>query len=497
MKKENLILIFLFLLVFGVRLFLSFQNQALSSEESYFHLREIKNIVETGLPFFHDELSFGGRERIFSPIFDYVMAFFAKITSINFAAKIITNFLASLVIIIIYSIISKITNDRKTALFGAFASGFIPVFLEQTTNILSPLTIIIPIILLLTRLSLSFNSDKAVYSFLGLLILASFINPLIIILAIGILIYVFVLKLERIKQEKRERELMFFSMFFVLWAQFIVYKRIFMFHGPSIVWQNIPSQILFEYFSKITVLQGIYAIGIIPFFFGIYAMYKYLFIERRKEEYLIISFSFATGLLLVLKLIELKTGLIFFGFFLTILFASWFSDFLKFLKKTKFESFKSLIQVLFVLLLIATSVYPAYSGTLKNIRDNINVQEINALQWIKENSATDSSIFAAPEDGNLINAIAERKNVIDTDFLLVKDAKQRYEDVEKAFTTISYTDAVDIIEKYNAKYVYFSKNAKKNFEIDKFEKERCFLEVLNDEVQIYERVCRVRIYGSK
>ena len=121
MKKETIILALVFLLVLGIRLFLSFQTQTFSSEESYFHLREIKKIIETGLPFFHDELSFGGRERVFSPIFDYVIAFFAKTISFNFATKVIPNLLASLVVLIIYSIILKITNDSKTALFGAFA----------------------------------------------------------------------------------------------------------------------------------------------------------------------------------------------------------------------------------------------------------------------------------------------------------------------------------------------------------------------------------------
>ncbi len=500
MKKETIILALVFLLVLGIRLFLSFQTQTFSSEESYFHLREIKKIIETGLPFFHDELSFGGRERVFSPIFDYVIAFFAKTISFNFATKVIPNLLASLVVLIIYSIILKITNDSKTALFGAFAGGFIPVFMEQTTNVLSSLTIVTPLLLLLTRLLLSLNSTRSCYFFLATLIISSFISPLIIIFALGILIYLLILKLERIKQEKKESEIIFFSIFFILWAQFIVYKRIFMFHGPSIVWQNIPTQILSEYFSRITILQGIYEIGMIPFFLGIYAIYKYLFIERKKEEYLIISFSFATGLLLALKLIELKTGLMFLGFFLTILFASWFKNFILFLKKTKFEDFRSLIQIMFVLLLIATSVYPAYHNTSKNMKFNVEEKEIEALNWLKENSATDSTIFASPEDGNLINAVAERKNVIDGDFLLVKDAKQRYEDIEKTFTTTSYTDAVETVEKHKSKYIYLSKNTQKNFKTDDsaFTKEKCFLEIFDNGVaKIYERVCRMRIYESR
>lgn len=497
MKKEYVWLALIFLIVLDVRLYLSFKTENLSSDESYFHLREVESIMKTGKPFFYDELSFGGRSRVFSPVFHYLIAFSALASSLNIAVKILPNLIASLLVIIIYSISYKITKNDESALFGAFISGFIPVLLEQTTNILSPVILIILILFLMIRLSLSLENKICAYAFLAVAIIASFIHPLILLFSIGALLYLGIAKLEKINLGRKETEIIVFSVFFVLWAQFILYKKLFIMHGPWVIWQNIPPGLLSSHFSRMTVLQGVYEIGLIPFFLGIYSMFKHLFAERRKEEYLIISFAITAGIMLLLKLIELKIGLILFGLLLSILFASWFRNLMDYIRKTKFEGFEKIIFALFVLLFIATSAYPAYKETSKHVKESINGDEMNALKWLKENAISDATIFAVPEDGNLISAISERKNAIDADFLTVKNSNQKYDDVQRLFTTKSYTEAVEIMEKYGAKYLYFSKNARKLFGIEhlEFTAQKCFLEIASGDAKIYERVCRVRIYA--
>ena len=39
-------------------------------------------------------------------------------------------------------------------------------------------------------------------------------------------------------------------------------------------------------------------------------------------------------------------------------------------------------------------------------------------------------------------AIAQRKNIIDSNFLYIRDAEQRFDDLQRLFTTISQTDAI-------------------------------------------------------
>ena len=67
-KKELVILVIIFLLTFGARLFFVFQADSFT-EEAYFNLRQIEHIKERGLPLYHDDYSYGGRTFFFPPFF--------------------------------------------------------------------------------------------------------------------------------------------------------------------------------------------------------------------------------------------------------------------------------------------------------------------------------------------------------------------------------------------------------------------------------------------
>lgn len=69
MKKEILVLILIFLIVLGSRLFIAFQDSEFSDDKAYFTLRQIAHIKETGRLMDYDELSYGGKQQINSPFF--------------------------------------------------------------------------------------------------------------------------------------------------------------------------------------------------------------------------------------------------------------------------------------------------------------------------------------------------------------------------------------------------------------------------------------------
>ena len=75
MKKEHKWLLIIFLVTFLLRLTLSFIIPNFTYE-SYFHLRQVEHITETGLPIYEDNLSYGGRTFQFLPFFHYLMSFF-------------------------------------------------------------------------------------------------------------------------------------------------------------------------------------------------------------------------------------------------------------------------------------------------------------------------------------------------------------------------------------------------------------------------------------
>jgi hypothetical protein len=184
------------------------------------------------------------------------------------------------------------------------------------------------------------------------------VHPLVLLFCIGLFFYLFFIVIEGLEQDKAELEISLFSIFFVLWAQFLLYKKLFLFHGVGVIWQNIPRSLLSGHFASINAVEAIYMVGIIPLIYGTYIIFRYLFKEKRKDIYLLISFALSTGLLLWQRLIEFRVGLMFFGLILALLFSQYFKLFIHYLKQTRVSRFSYLFIVIFVIAFFITSVFP-------------------------------------------------------------------------------------------------------------------------------------------
>ncbi|MBW2973363.1 hypothetical protein KY346_03140 [Candidatus Woesearchaeota archaeon] len=487
-RANTAILIILFLIVLATRLYLAYSTPVFSSDDSYFHLRQIEHIKETGAPIFHDDLSFSGRTNIFSPAFHYFIAVFALFLPTMLVAKLILNIFAASLIFFVYLIAKKITNNSFVSLFTAFLSGFVPVFFAETITELNPVCIVIPLMFLLIYAFMNIQDQRWLYCYLVLLVFLSLIHPIILLFILGLIIYLILILIERLKQNREELEISLFSIFFVLWAQFILYKKLIVFHGPAVIWQNIPAPILNNYFAHITVLEAIYNIGIVPLIVGLYVIYLFSFKKKNRQIYLIIAFAASAGLLLWLRLINVNVGLMMFGIVLVILFAQWLNKFIVYVKQSRASNFLSLFLVLIFAGLLVLSVYPSIEMAKISLSE-ITPAEITALEWIEEHTPEDAVIIAAPQEGNLITAIAKRKNILDTFFLLQPDAKQRFDDVKRVYSACLEIEVVEIMDKYEADYIYFSDNAKKLSGKDELSfLDKCFGKVYDQDVEIHKRI---------
>ena len=92
MKKENIILFAIFLLVVALRLFLVLQTNNFSSDDSYYNVRIAENLIDKKL-IMHDVLSYGGRDVITLLVFHFILAIFKLIFSSNLVYKILPLFL--------------------------------------------------------------------------------------------------------------------------------------------------------------------------------------------------------------------------------------------------------------------------------------------------------------------------------------------------------------------------------------------------------------------
>jgi hypothetical protein len=492
-KRRFVLLTLIFILTLTVRLLFAFQTPNFSSDKAYFTLRQVEHITEHGLPIFEDPLSYSGRTLVQPPLFYYILSFFNLFLPITIVGKLLPNIFASLTIFITYLISLEITKNTKVAVFTSFISAFIPVFFSETVNNVSQYSLILPLIffMLYCLIKIPKNKDFAIYFVITILLL-SFTHPSVFIVVLSLILYTVLIKSENLFQNRAELEIIIFSTLFVIWSQFVIFKNAFLFHGPFVIWQNIPRSILTNYFSKITILEAISKIGIIPFIFGIYIIYKYVFKEKKRPIYLLLSFVFSVTALLWLRLIPLNAGLIILGAVLVLLFAQYFKLFLIYIQKTCFSKLENLFVALFILIFILTSVLPSLYYTNLTIASSISQNEINALNWLNRNTRESDVILTSPFEGHLITSVAKRKNVMDSNFLLIKDINQRFEDVRDIYTTSIETEAIDLLNKYDVSYIYFSDRAKSFFNKDSLSyvnDEECFELVYNKKIQIYQSLC--------
>jgi len=491
LKREHTTLLAIFTAVLAVRLFFAFKASNFNYD-AYFALRHIEHIKEALFPLFNDSLSYGGRFFIFPPLFYYILAFFDLFLPIVIVGKLLPNIFISSLTVISYLIAKEVTNNKNASLFTAFVSGFIPVFYIETINNVSVYSLVLPLTFLLMFFLMKINENKSyVALFIFFLATLRLVHPSVVLIMISLLLYLLIIKIEKLKQSKAEIELILFSTFIVVWSLFITFKKPFLVHGAAVIWQNIPIEILGQYFKTTTILDAIYKIGIVPFITGIYIIYKYLFKERNRAIYMLISLVLTIFLLIWLKMIEPPIGFMFISIILSILFAQFYKLFFEYIKRTQFN-FKRLFIFILITVFIITSAIPSINYGYDVVNYSARNNEINALKWIDANSNKDNVVLATLKEGFLITAVAERKNVVDKKFLLINGAKQRLKDISRMYTTVFETDAVKLLNKYDVKYIFFSLNAKTEYGIEKIpyvEESKCFEKVYDKEVKIYKSLC--------
>ena len=489
------LLALIFLIALAIRLYLAFQTPNFVVDEAYFNYRQVDSITKDLAPSYLDDLSYSGRTHIFHPVFHYFISIFAFIIGPALALKILPNILACALIIIIYAIVFEITKNRNISLFAGLASAFIPMFFANTINSASIFSFTLPLIFYLLYCFMRIKERRFLYHFLFFSLVLSLTSSLAFLFVFALLIYLLLVKLEYKIQNRIELECILFVTFLILWINILIYKKAFLFHSYGLIWQNIPSQVLASYFRDVDIIASVTNIGLIPLLLGVYAVYRYMFKERDKSTYLLMAFALSVTLLLWLKLITFDVGLMFLGAILIPLLGQTLSLFFKYIDKTKISSYKWVFWTGLIVLLVLTSVLPSVARASEAISGSVSQEEIDALNWIRESTPEEVVILSTIQEGNLVSAIAERKNVADNDFILIRSSSIVFEDIEQMYTSLFKTNAVEIVNKHNVDYIYFSLRAKKEFNITslRYIEEDCFRLLYDEEVQVYELLCEVKV----
>lgn len=481
------------MLVLGVRLLLVFQVSGFSDDIAYFNLRQIGSIANNGFPTYQDGLSYGGRFLVFMPVFHYVCAFFDIFMSNELVGKLIPNIFATLLVFVVFYLTKELTKDNNASLLSAFVSGFIPIFFTETLNKVSVYSLAVPVIFLSIFFIMKINKDKKfILPFVITILFMSFIHASAFIVIMGLVFYVLILKIQKIKLTKYILELILFSTFFIIWLEFLLFKKAFLKHGFLLLWQNIPLEVVNRYFASIPLFDALVYIGFVPFLFGLYAAYKYSFKTRDVNVHLLMAFGLSVFFILWLKLIALEFGLIFLGVLLTIGFGRSFSLLTAYIKRTKFVFVIKYVTITVIVLVILTSIIPSYTGAKQSLEQVPSVAEVSALTWLIDNEK--GIVLSTLNEGHLISGIAKKQNFMDSNFLFINDIDQKYDDLRIMYTSLYTTNVVQLFNKYGVKYIYFSDNARKKYGIENlaYLSDNCFEKVYDEQgVEIYKSLCKL------
>ncbi|MBI4981091.1 glycosyltransferase family 39 protein [Candidatus Woesearchaeota archaeon] len=485
-NKTKYWLLGIFLLTLTVRLLLAFLIPNFTYE-SYFHLRQVQHITETGLPLYHDFLSYGGRELVFLPFFHYFMSFFDLLLPLELAAKLIPNILMALLTVIIYFISKKITNHDTSSLISAFIAGFLPVL--ATPNNFVPETLFLPLIFFTIYSFLNLSEKKYLYLYLTSFILLSLTSSAAFLMLMGFGIYLLLSFLEERQIKPEEKEVMLFSLFMFIWLQFLFFKKVLITYGISFIWQNIPPAILLEYFPHLSIPSAIVLVSVIPFLAGIWVVYQSLFQVKSRKMFLLISLVIATTILAWFRLLRFNLSLSFFGITLAILFALFYQDLAMYIEKTKLSSLKKCLLPL-TLILLTLTIVPLTIGTALK-QSTPSTKELAAFAWLKDNSPPDAGILSTLKEGHLVTYYSQRRNLMDDQFTLISNIEARFNDLNHAYITKFQTQALSVFDKYKINYLVLTPAAQLKYDLPGFNYlgESCFKTQYDEETKIYHVEC--------
>lgn len=492
-KKEITWLIIIFVIACSFRLFFVFGTPYFSSTDSYLNLRIAENLREDIVPDFHDTLSYGGRTLLYSPVFHYIFYALTPFVNLEIAAKLFSSIMISLLVIPVFLISKKLTNHTKISLITSFLSIFIPANILFTFNTFTPYSIMVPLIFF----TIYFLMDIKKYTthFIVASVLGSTIHPSFLLLIIGFILYLVLIKVAGFEADRAKLEAVLFSTILTFWILLIVYKNAFLLHGLSVVWQNIPQQILRHYFSGTNILEAIYMIGLVPLLTGIYVLYKYISSRVKREAYILISFAVSVVILTVLHMLSPDIGLAFTGIILTIFFSVFLLNFWNYLLNARFKLIRILLTAFVLTALIFTNIIPSLAYIQKSLQDSSIEDTHESLQWISKNTNPEDTILSSLEEGHLVTFFAKRPSVIDENFLYQQDASIRLDDVNSIYRTSYSTEAIPLLNKYDAKYIMFTPETSKRYNIQslKFLNKNCFELAYDKEVKIYKSLCRMDV----
>ncbi len=448
MKKYWFFVWLLAFFVLGTRLYVAFLVEGFSDDAAYTHLRIVEHIRNTGLPLVYDSLI--SRYVLSFSLFDYLLAALSFFMTSEMAAKIVPNFFAALLVPVFFLLARTLSKSVFAAFFSTVLFSFYPDFFAYTFNSASPLPFVF---FLLTSLSLSlFSVSRSIFPFVFLLLLFALTHPSILLFAAGLGVALLLKLTQQNMLSHEDVEITLFTLFFVFTTQLLVYHAPLLQFGSSLLSSNVPEVLLPSTFPSLSILDAIGHIGIVTIIITLMVAYRVL-LSQQKHLYFFIALLSIDSLFLWMRLIPLHLGLLFFVFASFLLLNVGMGDLVVYLRKTRLVRAWSIPAVLVVLVVVST-LFPLFSTVQKQLYQAPTLFELDAARWLAQSTPQNTTVIAPPSRGAFLAYTANRSVVLDTYYSSTPDAPQKYVDIMRLFITPFEIEAVDLMEKYGAEYIF-------------------------------------------
>ena len=489
----SFLLVALFLLVAFFRIVLAFQTPV-PDYEGFRVLLQVDQVLSSS---WQDVLVSG------TPLFPFLLAFFGLFLPKLWLVKVVPNIFAATAVFPAYSLGRVLSQHRRFGLFSALFVGVVPAFVLAGLNDGSSLGLSVTLLLSALFLFVRVRSSKVwlrwlllVLSFLMLLQMNSFV------LLFGLLWYLLLLRLLQVKVSGKDVEVTLFYLFSLSWLTMVLWKRSLVAHGLRVIWQNIPQEELSHFFSHLTLVQVLVGSGLLTLLLGSYALYQSVMVDHRKPLLLLTGMLFATIILLWMRALPLRNGLALLSVLLAVASSYALQLFSLYLMKTKAARFTSIslvgVALLFLLIALPSDVALAQEASLSSAPA---AADVALAEWASSHLPVDAVILASPQEGFFLEATAHRKVVLDEDYLFQSHVEERYLDSREVYQAVFKTDAVGLMQKYGASYLWVSLRTKEFSGVLRpsfLREDDCFRLVRDEQddahvkVWLYERVCSLR-----
>jgi hypothetical protein len=424
----SLILTIIILSIIPAIRFFSFDN-LLIGENSYYHVRLSKYILEKGMPL-EDPLI--GAPYLMKPI-HLVLAGFFSFLGAPFSSFLVPLLLGILSVIIFYFILKDLRVGILNKFFSLFILIISPIFIYtfSTLNSYS-----LSIFILLSAFLLFIKKSK--FAFVMSLILFAivpFFNTISFIFSILILL-VYVLN------NKKKRKQFYNILWIIVPIALVRYFIYLVKYGTPYL--STSSNILINYLSE---LGGLISFGIFNLLLSAIGFYLIWFRKKQILGYI---------LLVILIIFSLYFNSV--NLYLNFIFAIAAGYAFVYMIKMKYSL--SIIKKLTIILLLFGLVFStaSYMAVVSNSLPNKSI--INSFEWLKSNSKPNSIIFSHYTKGSWIEYFSERPVLLDPNLLYIENVKTKLNDSDIIFYSRTLKKTVSLFDQYDISYIWIDSQMK-------------------------------------